>query len=218
MGSRTPRTHKRDYASLKQEYARLAPVYDRRWRGYVAASVYEAAAQLRLAPGEALLDVGCGTGALLSSLSRQVPDAELTGVDLSHDMLMVARERLGDSVMLSVASAEQLPFVDASQDAIVSTSAFHYIRQPSLALREMRRVLKPGGRLVIVDWCDDFLSCRLCDVFLRWFDAGHYRTYRSDECRDLLLDAGFENVSADRYKINWLWGMMTVTAHRPTME
>ncbi|GHC21618.1 class I SAM-dependent methyltransferase [Aidingimonas halophila] len=211
-------TRRHDYAPLKQEYARLAPVYDRRWQGYVRASVDRAAARLALQPDETLVDVGCGTGALLAMLSQQVPTARLTGIDLSSEMLAVAREHVGDDVSLIAATAERLPLPDASQDAVVSTSAFHYVRHPLPALGEMRRVLKPGGRVVIVDWCDDFLTCRLCDLFLRWFDDGHYRIYRSDECRELLIEAGFANVNADRYKISWLWGLMTVSGHLPNAE
>lgn len=203
------------YDSLRHEYAKLAPRYDIRWKTYIDASVREARCSLLLAAGDSVLDVGCGTGVLLAELAREIPGVRLAGIDLSNEMLEVARRRLGTDVELKEASAEALPFGDATFDAVVSTSVFHYIREPQRALQEMRRVLKPGGRLVIVDWCDDYLTCRVCDAFLRIFDAGHFRTYRSDELRELLVDAEFSDVKVERYKVSWLWGMMTAVANRP---
>ena len=75
----------------------------------------------------------------------------------------------------------------------------------------MLRVLRPGGQLVITDWCDDYLACRICDWYLRIFSAAHYRTYGVRQCRTLLERAGARGVAVQRYKINWLWGLMTAT-------
>ncbi|MFC3282553.1 class I SAM-dependent methyltransferase [Litchfieldella rifensis] len=202
------------YDSLRREYSKLAPRYDSRWAKYIDASVRESRRWLALATGDGVLDVGCGTGVLLASLAREMPGVRLAGIDLSCEMLEIARHRVGPNVELKEASAEALPFSDSEFDAVVSTSVFHYIREPRRALGEMHRILKPGGRVVIVDWCDDYLTCRLCNVFLQIFDPGHFRTYRSDECRELLVGAEFANVEVERYKIDWLWGMMTATAIR----
>ncbi len=74
-------------------------------------------------------------------------------------------------------------------------------------VKEMLRVLRPGGSLVITDWCDDYLACRVCDRVLRVLSAAHFRTYRERECRELLQAAGVGAVLTQRYKINWLWGL-----------
>lgn len=201
-----------EYNPLLREYSRIAARYDTRWRFYVEASVRETLRRLHAAPGDRILDVGCGTGMLLAELSLAVPGAKLAGVDLSGEMLEVARHRVGPDTDLRQARAEALPFDDAGFDVVVSTSVFHFIRQPVAALREMRRVLAPAGKLVMTDWCDDYLTCRICDVLLRVFSRAHFRVYGTDEFRALLARAGFDNAVVEPYKINWLWGLMTATA------
>ncbi|HTG33562.1 MAG TPA: methyltransferase domain-containing protein [Thermoanaerobaculia bacterium] len=192
-----------------EEYARLAPEYDARWSFYVEATSRETLARLRLKPADRVLDVGCGTGALLSRLSRSHPAARLTGVDPVPEMLAVARRGLPPAVRLAAGWAERLPFASGRFDAVVSCNVFHYIRQPLTALREMNRVLRPGGQLVITDWCDDYLACRACDLYLRLFSPAHFKIYRRQECMSLLRAAGHRDVNVERYKINWLWGLMT---------
>ncbi len=129
-------------------------------------------------------------------------------------MLSVARAKVGDSAELCRGRAESLPFAGGTFDVVVSTNVLHYVRRADEALREMRRVLRPGGRLVVTDWCDDFLMCRVLDPVLRLFDRAHFRTYGRAECRRLLEAAGFDPVEVERYRIDWFWGLMTATARK----
>ncbi len=207
-----------DTEAVLAAYGRLAPHYDRRWSFYVRETLRETLGRLAIEPGERLLDVGCGTGALLQALSLSASGAKLSGVDASPAMLAVARRRVSAAVLLAQSPAERLPFGDAGFDVVVTTNAFHYFRRPLGALEEMARVLRPGGRLVLTDWCDDYLACRLCDLWLRAFDRAHFRTYGREECRRLLERAGFRVARIDRYKISWLWGLMTALARNPTAE
>lgn len=192
-----------------EEYSRLASDYDTRWSFYIEATTRETMARLTLRPSDRLLDVGCGTGALLCRLAESYPHAQMVGVDPVPEMLALARRRLPESVEIREGWAEQLPYEDASFDAVVSCNMFHYIRQPTVALREMGRVLRPGGQLVVTDWCDDYLACRVCDWYLRLFNRAHVKVYRERECLRLLEDAGLVPTHIERYKISWLWGLMT---------
>lgn len=198
-----------------REYERLAPVYDQRWGNYVAASVGRTLGRIDLRAGERVLDVGAGTGALLSALAEREPAASLSGVDASPAMLARARAKLGARANLFEAQAENLPFEAGSFDLLVSTSVFHHLRRPREALREWRRVLRPGGRIALTDWCDDFLACRVCDRVLRLVSASHFRTYGLDDLGRMLAEAGFEELALERYRISWLWGMMTATGRAP---
>lgn len=196
------------------EYARHAAYYDRRWSFYVEATVRETVARLRLRSGEAVLDVGCGTGALLAALAETFPGTRRVGVDPSPEMLGVARARLQSSAALCQGRAEDLPFRDGAFDLVVSTSVLHHLAEPDTALREMRRVLKPQGRLVITDWCHDYLACRLYGVFAKLVRRAPIRIYGSEEFRALLGRAGLAAIRVERYKIDWLWGLMTAAAER----
>ena len=165
-------TQRRDVVA---KYARLAPKYDATWSFYIEATTRETLARLTLRPTDRLLDVGCGTGALLHELSRSHPAGRLAGLDPVPEMLSVARRRLPPEVDLRQGWAERLPFANEEFDVVVSCNMFHYVGQPAGALREMSRVLRPGGRLVITDWCDDYLACRICSVYLRVFGRARGR-------------------------------------------
>jgi ubiquinone/menaquinone biosynthesis C-methylase UbiE len=197
---------------VSTKYAKLASHYDSKWPFYVAATIHNTIARLSPAPGHRVLDVGCGTGQLLCTLSGGPLSLRLFGVDPSAEMLAIARSRVSANVSLARAPAELLPFPDGTFDRVVSTSVFHYIRRPRAALDEFRRVLAPGGQLLVTDWCDDYLACKLCDAVLRLFNRAHFRTYTCKECEALLREASFARVEIERYRIGWFWGLMTARA------
>ncbi|HEX2254931.1 MAG TPA: class I SAM-dependent methyltransferase [Thermoanaerobaculia bacterium] len=202
-----------------REYSRLAPEYDSRWSFYVEASTEETLARLRPEAVTSVLDVGCGTGALLERLARRHPEAALAGVDPVAEMLAVARSRLSPDVDLRQGWAEQLPFADDSFDVVTSCNMFHYLREPRAALREMGRVLRVGGQLLVTDWCDDYLACRIVDWYLRLVSPAHVKVYGQRECLRLLAEAGQPQAEIERYKISWRWGLMTASAvQRPAVD
>ena len=112
---------------------------------------YERPATLALAgdvAGRRILDAGCGSGPLFASLRDR--GAILTGFDSSAGMLEQARRRLGDDADLMVADlGRPLPFDDGAFDDVIASLVLHYLEDWGPALAELRRVLKPGGRLIV---------------------------------------------------------------------
>ena len=191
------------------EYARAAEHYDEKWAFYVEATTRETLRRLPMTPAARVLDVGCGTGELMRRLRAKYPDAVLAGLDPVAEMLAVARDKLSGNEDLRTGYADALPWSAGAFDVVVSCNMFHYINHPVEALREMGRVLRPGGSLVLTDWCDDYLACRVCNLYLRLTNRAFYKTYRQAECLELLHAAGYRDITIERYKISWLWGLMT---------
>src|SRR5438046_4409813 len=184
-----------------EEYSRAAKDYDRKWSFYVDSTTRETLRRLRLKGNERVLDIGCGTGELLARLAAKYPSARLAGLDPVPQMLEVAKEKLRPDVDLRVGWANALPWPGGSFDLVVSCNMFHYITHPVEAVGEMERVLRPGGSIVITDWCDDYLACRLCNIYLRLTSKAHYKTYRQAECASLLREAGDAEATGERSKI-----------------
>jgi SAM-dependent methyltransferase len=128
-----------------------------------------------------ILDVGCGTGANLLMLS-QFGDAE--GVDVSEDALAFCRERGLERVKLG--AAEELPYQDGTFDLVTAFDVVEHIDDDLAGLREMRRVLRPGGRVLLFVPAFMFLWGLQDDV------SNHRRRYRLPELQRVLEQAGFE--------------------------
>jgi arsenite methyltransferase len=138
-------------------------------------------ALLRAQPGEKILDVGCGPGFLLAEMAGEVGAAgKLCGIDASADMIALARARCKDvaTIELQQANALELPFAVAAFDAVVSTQVYEYVADIATALREAARVLRPGGRLLIVatDWessvWNNSNEARMARVLEAWREHG----------------------------------------------
>lgn len=124
--------------------------YDLPW---VQRAVYRApqdavVARLSVSRCRTVLDVGCGTGLLAARLRREVPGMQAVGCDFSRGMLAQARARDRAGCWVQ-GDAGRLPFGSGTFDAVVSTEAFHWFPDKPVALREFRRVLRPGGQLVL---------------------------------------------------------------------
>ncbi len=132
----------------RELFAPLGPTYDRyarllsfgqdpRWRAFLVSRI----------PAEAkrVLDVATGTGAVALELTAAEPERRVVGIDQSAEMLAVARERVDERVELHEGRAESLPFADAEFDALTFTYLLRYVDDVPATLRELARVVRPGG-------------------------------------------------------------------------
>lgn len=200
---------------IQAQYAATARAYDERWPRYIERTVGATIEELDSRPGDRLLDLGCGTGALLERVASLWPGVVGCGVDLSVEMLQQAQRRLAPGARLAAADVHHLPFADARFDIVVSTSSLHHWGSPARALAEAVRVLRPGGRFVLTDWNGDHLPLRILARFVRLIEPSIRATYRSDQARGLLESAGLVVDEQRSYRVDWLWGMVTLSAHRP---
>ena len=158
-----------------------------------------------LQPGQHLLDCGCGPGSITLDLAALVAPGEVCGVDVDPSQVEAAQrlaaERGIDNTHFEVASVYALPFPDASFDVVTAVGVLMHLSEPMLALREMRRVLRPGGLIALenVDVGAKLVSpplaslLRLHDFTHRVMEYSGGNPYIGRDQRRLLLEAGFKD-------------------------
>lgn len=141
-----------------------------------------------LAPrdGERILDAGCGTGAALAEAlgqARIVP----VGIDPSQAMIAAARSRLGDGAELHAVDTSAMPFAEGTFDAALALNVFYFCDPQSRMVADLRRVLKPGGRLVA------YVTERTSMEAWPFVRAGLHRLFDADGLRAALVAGGFDS-------------------------
>jgi SAM-dependent methyltransferase len=174
--------------------------------GMIARNTVRAAeafvSRLDIAPGARVLDIACGTGNVTIPLARI--GARATGVDIATNLLEQARERAaaeGLEIVFDEGDAEQLPYPDASFDAVVTMFGAMFAPRPEIVASECARVLKPGGLLAMANWTPGGLTGQMFQVTARYTGSplgiappvhwGHPKVVRER------LAAGFENVDLE---------------------
>jgi ubiquinone/menaquinone biosynthesis C-methylase UbiE len=145
-----------------------------------------------------ILDVGCGTGVFASKIRASIPRAEVCGVDLVSGMLSKGERRwkLHQGHVLPVqGDSERLPFASESFDIVTCANSFHHYPRQDRAVAEMRRVLKPGGRLMIIDgYRDGVWGWFIYDVCVAGVE-GDVHHASAARFRDLMTETGLKAVA-----------------------
>ena len=158
-----------------------------------------------------ILDVACGPGVVTAAVAHRAE--AVIGLDATEAMLGKAAARTSGlpNVSLKAGDAENLPFADGEFDAVVTRLSLHHFERPGRALSEMARVLRPGGRAVIVDVSsdDDPEKSALQNAIETLRDPSHVRMMPAAEIERLILDQGFsialrENWVKDREFGEWM--------------
>jgi len=227
-------------AHARQLFAPLGPTYDRyaallsfgqdpRWRRFLVS-------RIEAGPGDTVLDVATGTAAVALELVRRKSCA-VVGVDQSRDMLEIGRRRVAlaaatRQVRLVEAGAESLPFDDGQFDALTFTYLLRYVDDPAATLRELARVVRPGGTIAMLEFgLPRGLWKPLWELYVRvglplagraisagWHEVGRFlgpsiRSFHAEWPAPRLLqawrDAGIEQVASRRLSLGGglvVWG------------
>lgn len=145
----------KNYEELsRMHFDKQAPIYDETetysYSKNPKISCHDAAKTLGAMAYDSMLDVGCGTGYLLEMLAEQ-SGAKHSGIDLSAEMIRVAKAKNITGASFVVGSAEALPYDDNTFDVVTCIQSFHHYPHPDKAMQEVLRVLKPGGIYLLSD-------------------------------------------------------------------
>jgi ubiquinone/menaquinone biosynthesis C-methylase UbiE len=194
-------------AQATQEFSRWSGGYDRSILQWLLFGPAHRAilTRLRARFGDrptAILDVGCGTGVFAARIATALPRSTIWGVDLVNGMLTGGHERwqaLRDQAVPVQGDGERLPFPDEAFDVVTCANSFHHYPHQDRAVAEMYRVLKPGGRLFLLDGCRDSLwGWFIYDVCVTAVE-GEVRHVSGRDVRDLFQGAGFIQMSQRVY-------------------
>ena len=217
-GSPTFRKPDRNKASSYHSYNTvMLDRYDRVWGKW--ATPWDRAVLAALGPDVAassILDVGCATGRLLEALAS-AGARRLAGADLAPRILEVAAAKLEHMAVrpdLRAADAEdRLPWEDGAFDVVTLTGVLHHFFRPRDALAEMRRVLRPGGRLLVVDPCFFTPVRQVLNLAFRFRPHdGDYHFYTAAQAAQLVAAAGFGINRAAKVRLGYLLDATTLAS------
>jgi ubiquinone/menaquinone biosynthesis C-methylase UbiE len=162
---------------------------------FLRAAQRKVISMLNIQPDVHFLDVGCGTGWAIAQAANLVNEKGLFyGVDLSAKMIEKAKNNFSgkDNFHFLQANSESIPLDDDFFDIIICTNSFHHYLHPDKALKEMRRLLKRGGELFVLDPTADAWIVKLADRITKFFEPEHVKMYSTKEFQQLYQEAGFK--------------------------
>lgn len=222
--ARNPHESLEKHGKVRRMFAAIAGSYDlnnrvhslgrdQAWRRYAVKAA-------KVKPGERVLDVACGTGDLTQAFARS-PAQRVTGLDFTREMLDVARVKqkkiegpFGGKIDYIEGDAQNLPFPDKSFDVVSIAFGIRNVADPAKAVREFARVLRPGGRLVVLEfgkpgfaparWFNDFYCGWIMPRTATWISGDRSGAYKylpksvgtfmePAALKKLMTDAGLKN-------------------------
>ncbi|NLX13201.1 MAG: class I SAM-dependent methyltransferase [Phycisphaerales bacterium] len=161
-----------------------------------------------------LLDIGCGTGTFAGMLAGSELPARIVGLDYAPAMCRVAEEKarragVEDRLRFVAADSEHLPFADASFDAVTCSNSFHHYPHQQAVVCEMRRVLRPGGRLMLIDgFRDNIIGWVAFDVIIGAVEKEvHHAPWT--EIDGYFRTAGFRDIRRRKFNF-WMPVLLTM--------
>lgn len=147
-----------------------------------------------------IIDIGCGTGNLLSIIDSLSNKCDLHGFDISSKMLDKSRKKVPNASFRQ-GNVNQLPYEDNTFDLLLNSASFHHYEDRKLALKEMKRILKPGGKLVILDSTLDPLPISAMPHYWDYVDSKkcYSKHLKRKEFIHLFKEENFFNIKYKSY-------------------
>lgn len=195
----------KDYIELsKKHFDDQSKIYDETntayYSKYPKISCKDVAERLKNTEFQTMLDVGCGTGYLIDILQKQRA-ADYHGLDLSPEMLKVAKSKLSDSVVLTEGYSDKLPYEDNIFDVVTCIQSFHHYPKPEKAMAEAYRVLKPGGLYILSDTgmgnYPKFIYGIYNKLIVKHLNTGDYAAYSKNDIQSMMRASGFKIKDAE---------------------
>lgn len=198
----------------KAEFEKWALSYDRSWLNELVffpsiRACQRAIRDWQLARGPRpfrMLDVGCGTGSLLSIISRDPLAEQLVGLDYAEEMVRRAGAKFAaaenpERLLAVRGDAERLPFADCAFDVVTCCNSFHHYPHQPEAVAGFRRVLAPGGMLVLIDgFRDNVIGWIVFDVMVALAE-GHVHHASWSSIRQMIQAAGFDEIRQQKLNV-----------------
>jgi ubiquinone/menaquinone biosynthesis C-methylase UbiE len=188
----------------EQKWSQRAATYDDKRYDYFRFMQRELISLTRIKPSTNFLDLGCGTGWAVCYVAKMTNgEGNFIGVDISSGMIEKAKSNVKGlpNVRFYEASSEDLPLESSYFDTVICTNSFHHYSKPEAALNEVKRVLRPNGRIYILDVTAD-------DFFIRWIDSRvrakekeHVKFYGSNEYTEMFEGVGLKHIASRRLKL-----------------
>ncbi|MBU0800201.1 MAG: methyltransferase domain-containing protein [Alphaproteobacteria bacterium] len=173
--------------AVRDDYADLAPVYDRQWSGFNRAVRNWVMDRFpdRLPGGAQILDTGCGTGHMLADIAQAYPAHKLHGIDLSPAMLDQARQKLPYATLTEADLAHHnLP--PHTYDVVLSLNVLHHMNDPARYLAALVSSCTLGGTIFLCDFAVEGFSMKLAEKHWRRFNPSHSRAFSLAEMQAML--------------------------------
>lgn len=151
------------------------------------------------------LDIGCGTGWAVGQVAKLAGNkGSFYGVDLSPQMIARAKEHFkgNDSFHFLISDSESIPLDDNFFDRIICTNAFHHFLNPDKVLKEISRLLKPEGKIFILDPTGDSWMVKALDKIDRLFEPGFVKFYSTQEFSGLFVHAGLKYLASEKINLH----------------
>lgn len=171
----------------QQSFDQQATRYDNSHYSQHARSLYLILLEeINLFQPNSILDLGCGTGEFIHQILQRYDDMKIYGLDLSKEMLAVAEEKLKGQGELTLGDSQYLPYGDETMDMIICNDSFHHYPEPLEVIKEIHRVLKKQGVLVIGDCYQPLITRWIMNLYMKFNKEGDVKIYSEKEYVSML--------------------------------